>query len=213
MTSLGGEPGFPTPGSSDQRIEEGFPLDGIWGRVITGRDEDGGLILSDEDEFLGRVTPDLAGSWGSTVTLWDNLQLYALLAWKRGFVVHHRAIPFRFQFGSERALYDPDFLPEQELDDLFAFIGSGEPTPFVEDGDFVKLREVSATYTLPETWASAFRAQRASITISGRNLKTWTDYSGVDPEVNGAGQSDLVVTDFFTVPQPRRIVTSLNLTF
>ncbi|MGH7564505.1 MAG: SusC/RagA family TonB-linked outer membrane protein [Gemmatimonadota bacterium] len=213
VTSLGGEPGFPTPGSFDQRIEEGFPLDGIWGRVIAGRDENGDLILSDEDEFLGRVTPDLAGSWGSTVTLWDNLQLYALLSWKRGFVIENRALPFRFAFESERALFDPGFLPEQELNDLFSFIDAGEPTPFVDDGDFVKLREVSATYTLPEAWATALRAQRASVTISARNLKTWTDYFGVDPEVNGSGQNDLVVTDFFTVPQARRITTSLHLTF
>ncbi|MGH7572980.1 MAG: TonB-dependent receptor domain-containing protein, partial [Gemmatimonadota bacterium] len=89
VTSLGGVPGFPTPGSSDQRIEEGFPLDGIWGRVMAGRDEDGGIILSDEDQFLGRVTPDLTGSWGSTVTLWEDLQLYALFAWKRGFVLYN----------------------------------------------------------------------------------------------------------------------------
>ncbi|MGH7573234.1 MAG: hypothetical protein ACREMK_15535, partial [Gemmatimonadota bacterium] len=166
-----------------------------------------------EDQFLGRVTPDLTGSWGSTVTLWEDLQLYALFAWKRGFVLYNKALPFRFAFGSERALWDPDFLPEQELNDLFAFIGADEPTPFVDSGDFVKLSEVSATYTLPTTWAAAFRARRANITISGRNLKTWTDYSGVDPEVNGSGQNDLVVTDFFTVPQARRITTSLNLTF
>jgi len=76
----------------------------------------------------------------------------------------------------------------------------------------VKLRELSVTYNLPETVARQFHATRASITLTGRNLHTWTDYTGVDPEVNGQGQSsqsqgfnrnDFFVRDFVTQPPVR----------
>ncbi|MCU0619806.1 MAG: TonB-dependent receptor, partial [Gemmatimonadaceae bacterium] len=55
---------------------------------------------------------------------------------------------------------------------------------WVEDGSFVKLRELSASYTLD--WAPVKRLFRDGIdvTVAGRNLFVWTDYSGYDPELN-----------------------------
>ncbi|HET6342466.1 MAG TPA: SusC/RagA family TonB-linked outer membrane protein [Gemmatimonadota bacterium] len=212
VTSLGGEEGFPTPNSFNQRVEEGFPLDGVWGRVEIGRDENGDPILSEDQQFLGRTTPDFTVSFGNTITVRDNLQIYALFDMRRGFVIDNNNTAFELFFGSNRAVNDPDF-PQRELDDLFFFANAEEPTPFVDGGDFVKLREVSVNYTLPQTWAAAMRAERASVTFSGRNLQTWTDYNGIDPEVNGFGQGDIERTDFLSVPQSRRFITTLNLTF
>ena len=212
VTSLGGEAPFPTPNSFNQRVEEGFPLDGVWGRVEVGRDENGDPILSDEQQFLGRTTPDFTLSFGNTITLRDNLQIYALFDMRRGFIIDNNNTAFELFFGSSRAVNDPDF-DQRLLADLFFFANAEEPTPFVDDGDFVKLRELSANYTLPQSWAAAMRAERASFTFSSRNLYTWTDYSGVDPEVNGFGQGDIERTDFLSVPQSRRFIWTLNLTF
>jgi TonB-dependent starch-binding outer membrane protein SusC len=212
VTSLGGEAAFPTPNSFNQRVEEGFPLDGVWGRVEVGRDENGDPILSEDQEFLGRTTPDFTASFGNTITLRDNLQIYALFDMRRGFVIDNNNTAFELFFGSNRAVNDPDF-DQRELADLFFFANREEPTPFVDGGDFVKLREVSVNYTLPQSWAAAMRAQRASFTFSGRNLQTWTDYNGIDPEVNGFGQGDIERTDFLSVPQSRRFISTLNLTF
>ncbi len=212
VVSLGGVAPFPTPNSFNQRVEEGFPLDGIWGRVEVGRDEDGDPILSDEKQFLGRSTPDFTMSFGNTFTLWDNLQIYGLFDMRRGFIVDNNNTGFELAFGSNRAVNDPNF-DQRLLEDLFFFFDQDEPTPFVDGGDFIKLRELSVNYTLPESWAAAMRAQRASITVSGRNMYTWTDYNGIDPEVNGFGQGDIERTDFLSVPQARRFITTLNLTF
>jgi TonB-linked SusC/RagA family outer membrane protein len=205
--------GFPTPGSFTQRIEEGFPLDAFFAKVIVGREEDGTPIFSDEDEFIGPATPDFFGSFGSTVTLWNNLQLYALLDWKSGFKLYNGTEEFRWRFGNNRESNDPALQESQEFDDIIAFLIAGEETPFIQDGDFVKLREVSATYTLPDTWVAPLGAQRASISVAGRNLATWTDYPGVDPEVDSFGQGSLEKADFLAIPQSRRLVTTLNLTF
>ncbi len=73
-----------------------------------------------------------------------------------------------------------------------------------EDGSFVKLREASVNYRFPRSLAERYlRVQAASITLSMRNLKTWTDFTGLDPE------SD----QFLTVPQDRRWIARFNFTF
>ena len=61
-------------------------------------------------------------------------------------------------------------------------LSSTAQTGFVEKIDFLRFREVSASYTLPTTWANAFRAQRATVTVAARNLGIITDYTGIDPE-------------------------------
>ena len=52
----------------------------------------------------------------------------------------------------------------------------------IVDASFAKLRELSATYTLPDRWAAAHGASRASVSLAGRELHTWTRYSGLEPE-------------------------------
>lgn len=75
---------------------------------------------------------------------------------------------------------------------------------YAEDGSFVKLREVSLTYNLMPSLAGALRVKGLDLTISGRNLKTWTGYSGYDPEMNLFGQRTVERgNDFGTYPIPR----------
>ena len=83
---------------------------------------------------------------------------------------------------------------------------------YVEDGSFVKLREVSVSYTLPSTLARVARASSASVSLAGRNLKTWTNYRGLDPETNLTGQSTGRGIDYFNNPQTRSWVINVNLT-
>jgi TonB-linked SusC/RagA family outer membrane protein len=60
---------------------------------------------------------------------------------------------------------------------------------FIEDASFVRLRYVTLSYNLPESFLESLSILSAQLHITGRNLFTITDYSGVDPEVNtfGAG--------------------------
>ncbi|WP_189604599.1 SusC/RagA family TonB-linked outer membrane protein [Salinimicrobium marinum] len=60
---------------------------------------------------------------------------------------------------------------------------------FIEDASFVRLRYVTLSYNLPESFLESLSILSAQLNITGRNLFTITDYSGVDPEVNtfGAG--------------------------
>jgi TonB-linked SusC/RagA family outer membrane protein len=66
---------------------------------------------------------------------------------------------------------------------------AGQPTTalgYAESLQYWRFRELSASISLPDRWASRLlRAQRASFTFAGRNLKTWTNYRGIDVEENG----------------------------
>jgi hypothetical protein len=96
-----------------------------------------------------------------------------------------------------------------------AGIGNGFNGPFVhflEDASFVKLRDVSVSYTMDQPWVRRrFGLSSMNLTLSGRNLKTWTDYTGIDPESNLTGQSVGRGLDYFNNPQTRSWVISVNL--
>jgi TonB-linked SusC/RagA family outer membrane protein len=85
----------------------------------------------------------------------------------------------------------------------------------VEDASFVKLREVSLGYNV----GAVGGVGNWTVNVIGRNLKTWTDYSGFDPETGvgssggGAGSGILNAIDAFTFPQLRTISFVIQTTF
>jgi TonB-linked SusC/RagA family outer membrane protein len=84
---------------------------------------------------------------------------------------------------------------------------------FVEDGSFVKWRELSLMYTADQPWVrSHLGVSSALIRIAGRNLHTWTKYKGLDPETNLGGAEFLTQGfDFFQNPQTRSFVVAVTL--
>ena len=86
---------------------------------------------------------------------------------------------------------------------------------FFQSGAFVKLREVSATLSAPDAWAARFaRARSLSFTASARNLKTWTNYRGTDPETDfTASETSSIPQDFQTVGPPSFFIFRLNVGF
>ena len=84
---------------------------------------------------------------------------------------------------------------------------------FVEDASFTKLREVALALTLPRRFAARAGAGSAVVTFAGRNLGTWTRYTGLDPELNAGAQSNFAAADFLTAPQVRYFTARLALSF
>ena len=75
----------------------------------------------------------------------------------------------------------------------------------------MKLRELSLNYTLPDHLAERIKDKRASITIAGRNLHTWTSWQQLDPESSKLGL--VGGFDQATVPLMASLVTTLRLTY
>jgi TonB-linked SusC/RagA family outer membrane protein len=90
---------------------------------------------------------------------------------------------------------------------------NGPVSLFVEDGGFVKLREISLGYTLEAPWVRRLLGfSSIDLRVAGRNLHTWTKYTGIDPETSLLGSATSVRgIDYFNDPQTRSFVFSLTL--
>jgi hypothetical protein len=87
---------------------------------------------------------------------------------------------------------------------------------WVEKADWFKLREVSVSYRIPDTWLGRAGLRDTSLRLSGRNLYLWKPHwTGPDPEVKYGGNSgDLDIGyDFNTMPIPRRFTLSIRTTW
>jgi hypothetical protein len=89
----------------------------------------------------------------------------------------------------------------------------GPITTRLEDATFTRLREISLGYSFRAPWVEKLGGSRQfDVKISGRNVKLWADYSGLDPETNigGAANSNRGI-DWFGTPLDRAIVFSFAL--
>ncbi len=89
--------------------------------------------------------------------------------------------------------------------------GSQHSTRYLDDADFIRLKNVQLGYTFP-----AFGKNNTSVRVfaAGQNLLTWTDFAGLDPEANGDNQDSVYSGDlFFSRPQSRTITFGVNLDF
>ncbi|WP_316735512.1 SusC/RagA family TonB-linked outer membrane protein [Pedobacter aquatilis] len=80
----------------------------------------------------------------------------------------------------------------------------------IDDGSFVKLREISLSYNI----GKIKYLRDLTVTLSGRNLVSWDNYKGYDPELNSGGQSTILRNiDFGSVPIPRTFSLGLQVKF
>jgi hypothetical protein len=82
---------------------------------------------------------------------------------------------------------------------------------FVEDGSFVRFNELTLGYRLPQRIAQKVSFDNARLFVSGRNLKTWTNYTGYNPDVNTNASSNVVMgVDYYAYPLARTFTFGLN---
>jgi len=80
---------------------------------------------------------------------------------------------------------------------------------FIEDGSFVRLKNLTIGYTLPESMSRKVKIERLRLFITANNLLTFTGYTGFDPEI-GANWALDVGIDRNVYPQPRTIMFGFN---
>lgn len=85
---------------------------------------------------------------------------------------------------------------------------------FIEDGSYLRLRNVTLSYHVPEKWITKFKITKLDIYLSGQNLWILSKYSGYDPEVNrDGGSSTSQGIDYGTYPQYRTIIGGVKIDF
>ena len=156
---------------------------------------------------IGNPNPKWTGSFNTNFT-YKKLGLHLLLDAVQGVSVFNADKRTRQGVG----LGD---LAEQELrgsiprGSIFAIYNTQEFR--VDDGSYVKLREVALSYGLP-TFTKFISS--LSLSLVGRNLYSWDKYTGFDPETSAGGASDLLrAIDFGNVPIPRTYQVKLAATF
>ena len=87
-------------------------------------------------------------------------------------------------------------------------------TRFIEDGSYVRLKNLSLGYNFPKALLNPIRISNARLYFSAQNILTFTNYTGVDPEVayKGAGNVNLG-GDYDSYPNVKSYTVGLNLTF
>jgi len=85
---------------------------------------------------------------------------------------------------------------------------------WLEDGSFVRLKNVVLSYNLPQSLISRIKLSNLRVFVQAENLKTWTKYSGFDPEVSTFSVTNTAPgTDFLTYPQARTVSFGVNIGF
>ncbi|MDN3663878.1 SusC/RagA family TonB-linked outer membrane protein [Algibacter miyuki] len=84
----------------------------------------------------------------------------------------------------------------------------------IEDGSFIRLKNISLGYNLPSETLKNIGISSAKVYVSGQNLLTWTDYSGFDPEVSSGGGSDIDPgVDNGVFPNTKTVTVGINVNF
>lgn len=213
-----------------QQHRVGYPLGGFW-VTPPQRNADGSAALTPAGaaiyspgdtarRFIGPSTPTREIGFSNTITLFKNFRLYGLLDMKGGNYVFNLQERNRCQ-GSDNCLRTNNpraRFPQTASDsilfkELAVYRNAAVSPEWIQKGDFVKLREISLTYDVPRNLIARIGAQSMSVILSGRNLALWSDYEGVDPEVNSYGGRNFVRIDAYAAPMTRRVSAAINLQY
>lgn len=86
---------------------------------------------------------------------------------------------------------------------------------YIEDGSYLRLRNVQIGYTLPVSLTQKLYMSKVRIYLTGQNLLTFTKYSGADPEIGQIDEDNTLSrgVDIGTYPQARTITGGISITF
>jgi hypothetical protein len=157
--------------------------------------------------FAGDANPDFNVGFNNSINI-GKLRMSALLEWRKGGDVVNLTNNYFDSF---------DTAADTAASHARLALYNAGGAPYVENAGFVKLREITLGYELPQTLTkTAFggRAQNVRLEVSGRNLKTWTNYTGLDPEVSNFGNQPLGrFQDVTPYPPSRTFYFSLSSSF
>ena len=181
-------PGIPPLTGFGYRNAPGYPLFGQWWpNLLSFADANGNgiiepneVVTSDTAGFCSTVPTKTLGITSSFGFFQNRLRLLGALDYKGGYVSHNINGLFQCAFIQNcRELNDPN---ASLFDQVCAVAGPSAFGGFAEDASFVRLRELSLTYDLPPT--GGLRGRSAAVTLTGRNLALWTDFTSWDPELS-----------------------------
>jgi TonB-linked SusC/RagA family outer membrane protein len=225
------------------RITEGVSTTAIWGnRPIITQNANGTRAIVTRDTIIGDATPRHEMFFTNTFTL-RRFTLNTQVDWRKGGDVtnltqniwdqfqrardYDAASPCRGQTvenplcvrnaGGVVTLLDTSSTATLGAYRFARWNGGSDARVYVQDGSFVKLREVSLSYQVPQAFTRRLAGNRVGdvrLNVVGRNLGVWMDYWGMDPEVTNFGNGPLrSAVDLAPFPPSRQFFLSLDVGF
>jgi TonB-linked SusC/RagA family outer membrane protein len=160
--------------------------------------------------FIGRINPATEGSINTSLRFFDNFRFTGLVDFKAGFKRLDNNYRIRCQVFNTclERMYPENTDPRK----LAAMQTNGTLRDvFYVDNSFAKLRELSLAYDVPAKYTRYFNGRGATINFAARNLHTWTNYTGLDPEAQFLGGGNNL--DQSELPQLTQFVFTFRLSY
>jgi len=159
---------------------------------IKYQDVNGDLIIDDNDKvIMGRTLAKHYGGLNNNFQ-YKNLSLNIFFQWNYGNqIMNANRLMFEGNGTNRRALnqfatYVDRWTPDNPSNEYFRTRGAGPvgyySTKDLEDGSYIRLKTVELAYMLPKRWIP--QVSRVDVSFAAQNLYTWSNYSGLDPEVS-----------------------------
>ncbi len=226
---------IPTGGYDVGRIEVGHPLGAFYTLHFTGVDpatgdavfqdvNNDGNINDDDRVYVGSPHPKYWGGFTNQLS-YGRLELRGFLQFVQGQTIFNAISVFANDGGYyydnkfKRALnrwQQPGDITDEPRASFDGVSGADRiSSRMMEDGSYVRLQDLTLGYNLPDYISSALQMKNARLYVSGRNLYTWTKYSGYSPDVNSAGSSTNteLSTEFYAYPSARSFLVGLSGAF
>lgn len=218
------------------RYEEGIPMYSFYFHEQTGVDPDTGEpVFTDVDgdgvfnpnvdrKIVGDANPDFFGGITNKVNYKSfDLSIFFQysygndqLNWNRFFQEHGGTRNTGYlssQLDRWQEPGDITMIPQMKSSN---YAGNLRPSRFVEDGSYLRLKNATLGYNVPVGILNKLGVGISStrIYVTGQNLLTFTNYTGLDPEVTATATSPLTRgIEFYTMPQARSIIGGINISF
>ena len=206
-------------GGATQEFAQGKPLGGFWQLPYTYTSTNGVVTPNDvtvgpNRVYLGSVLPTENASLSPELTLFRLVKISSLFDFQGGNKLYNGTTDFRCgQFFNCAEDYTKAPLATQARAVADHYYGT--VAGYIEDASFWKWREAAVSLLLPPEYARRVFARGATLTLAVRNLRVWTKYTGLDPEVleNLAGANNFEGADFLTQPPVRYYTVRLTLNY
>nr|WP_226904833.1 TonB-dependent receptor [Pedobacter schmidteae] len=189
---------------------------------IKYKDQDGNLIVDSKDrKVIGRGQPIHVGGLTNNFS-YKNFDLSVFLQWSYGNDIYNaNRMLFEGNMLDKKNLnqfagYADRWTPENPSNTLYRVKGQGPAvysSRVIEDGSFLRIKTVSLGYNFGADFLKKVKLKSLRISASGQNLYTFTNYTGMDPEVSVRNSALTPGFDYSAYPRARTIVFGLNTSF
>ena len=181
-----------------------------------------GTVDGSDQTIIGNPTPKHIGGFGNDLR-YKGFGLNVFFQWSYGNEAFN-ANRIYFEGGrpqssrNQFATYNDRWTPENPSNTQFRNGGQGALGRYssknIEDASYLRLKTVSFSYDLPSKWLGRAKIKNLSLAATAQNLHTWTNYSGMDPEVSTQRSFGALTPgfDWSAYPRAKTIVFSVKAT-